>query len=171
MRKGDAMADKPDRKAECAWLERTIELAERAVQDGNHPFGAILVTEDGTVLAEAMNSHSVDGGPGHAEANLARDAARRFDIPTLRAATLYTSVEPCSMCAGTIYWAEIGAVVFGMTERRLGTLTGDDPENQTQDLDCRTIFASGRRPVSVRGPFPELEDKIAAQHRAFWKRR
>ncbi|MEM8952362.1 MAG: nucleoside deaminase [Pseudomonadota bacterium] len=155
-------------KADLVHLERSIVLADEAVAEGNHPFGAVLVSADGDVLAEGKNSHSVDGGPGHAEANLARDAARRFDIDTLRGATLYTSVEPCSMCAGTIYWAEIGAVVFGMTERRLGELTGDNPENLTQDLECRTIFAAGRRPIEVRGPFSELEDRIVAQHASFW---
>ncbi len=149
-------------------LERSIVLADEAVTEGNHPFGAVLVAADGTVLAEGKNSHAVDRGPGHAEANLARDAARRFDIDTLRGATLYTSVEPCSMCAGTIYWAGIGAVVFGMTERRLGELTGDNPENLTQDLECRAIFAAGRREIDVRGPFSELENKIATQHATFW---
>ena len=155
--------------ADLKHLERSIALADEAVAEGNHPFGAVLISADGSVLAEGKNSHSVDGGPGHAEANLARDAARRFDIETLRGATLYTSVEPCSMCAGTIYWAEIGAVVFGMTERRLGELTGDNPENLTQNLDCRTVFAAGRRPIVVRGPFSELEDKIETQHKAFWR--
>ena len=150
-------------------LEQTIILADEAVQEGNHPFGAVLVGPDGKVLATGKNSFSVDRGPGHAETNLAREAARRFDVDTLRHATLYTSVEPCSMCASTIYWAEIGAVVFGMTEKRLGELTGDDPENPTQDLDCRTVFASGRRLVTVRGPFIELEDAIAEQHKRFWK--
>ena len=150
-------------------LEQTIILADEAVQEGNHPFGAVLVGQDGMVLATGKNSFSVDRGPGHAETNLAREAARRFDVDTLRHATLYTSVEPCSMCASTIYWAEIGAVVFGMTEKRLGELTGDDPENPTQDLDCRTVFASGRRMVTVRGPFIELEDAIAQQHRVFWR--
>ena len=150
-------------------LEQTIILADEAVKEGNHPFGAVLVGQDGKVLATGKNSFSVDRGPGHAETNLAREAARRFDVDTLRNATLYTSVEPCSMCASTIYWAEIGAVVFGMTEKRLGELTGDDPENPTQDLDCRTVFASGRRLVTVRGPFIELEDAIAEQHKRFWK--
>lgn len=164
------MGYRADRATDIAHLERAIELASVAVESGNHPFGAVLVSAEGKTLAEGMNSYSVDGGPGHAEANLARDAARKFDIPTLRGATLYTSVEPCSMCAGTIYWAEIGATVFGMTERRLGELTGEDPENPTQDLECRAIFASGRRPVEVRGPFPELEERIAAQHEAFWKK-
>ncbi|MGB0848249.1 MAG: nucleoside deaminase [Thiolinea sp.] len=150
-------------------LEYSIELADEAVAEGNHPFGAVLVDADGKVLAVGKNSYSVDRGPGHAETNLARDAAKRFDMETLRGSTLYTSVEPCSMCAGTIYWAEIGSVVFGMTERRLGELTGEDPENPTQDLECRVIFESGRRPVEVRGPYAELEDRIAAQHRAYWK--
>ncbi|MEM6636774.1 MAG: nucleoside deaminase [Pseudomonadota bacterium] len=151
-----------------AHLRRTIDLADEAVREGNHPFGAVLVSAAGEILAEAKNSFSVDKGPGHAEANLARQVAKEFDVETLRAATLFTSVEPCSMCAGTIYWAEIGAVVFGMTEKKLGELTGGDPENPTQDLECRTIFSSGARPVHVRGPFKELEEQIAAQHAAFW---
>ncbi|WP_240652483.1 nucleoside deaminase [Alexandriicola marinus] len=163
--------DQPDaqRAIDLKHLRRAIELGDLAVTQGNHPFGSVLVSGAGEVLAEGMNSHSIDKGPGHAEANLARTAAREFDIATLRDATLYTSVEPCSMCSGTIYWAEIGTVVFGMTERLLGEMTGDDPENPTQDLECRQIFASGRRPVDVRGPFPELEDRIVAQHRAFWR--
>lgn len=156
-------------ETDLAFLRRTIALADEAVLEGNHPFGALLVSGSGEALAEGKNSFSVDRGPGHAEANLARDVARRFDVATLRGATLYTSVEPCSMCSGTIYWAEIGSVVFGMTEKRLAELTGDDPENPTQDLECRTIFASGRRPVDVRGPFEELEAEIVAQHAAFWK--
>ena len=73
------------------------------------------------------------------------------------------------MFAESTYSAEIGAVVFGMTEHRLGEMTGDDPENPTQDLECRVIFASGRREVQVRGPFVELEEQIAAQHLAYWR--
>lgn len=162
------MADMTDHDTDLRFLTRTIELADQAVTEGNHPFGAVLVSDQGEILAEGMNSYSVDKGPGHAEANLARDVARRFDETTLRSATLYTSVEPCSMCSGTIYWAEIGAVVFGMTEKRLGELTGDDPENPTQDLECRTIFCLGPTPGRRARPFPELEDRIAAQHAAFW---
>ncbi|MEM9037740.1 MAG: nucleoside deaminase [Actinomycetota bacterium] len=150
------------------FLQRTIELADESVEDGNHPFAAVLVAADGTVLAEGKNNHSVDKGPGHAETNLARRAAIEFDEETLRGSTLYTSVEPCSMCSGTIYWAEIGAVVFGMTEERLAELTGDDPANKTQTLGCRTVFDSGQRPVEVRGPYPELEERIVAQHAGFW---
>jgi len=157
-----------DHNQDIQYLNRTIELADEAVAEGNHPFGSLLVSEDGTVLCEAKNSFTVDRGPGHAESNLARHAARTFDVETLQQSTLYTSVEPCSMCAGTIYWAEIGAVVYGMPEQSLGDITGDDPENPTQNLDCRTVFASGQRNIEVRGPFPELIDRIKIQHLEFW---
>lgn len=157
------------KKQDLLHLERSIELADEAVSEGNHPFGALLVSASGEVIAEEKNNYSVDKGPGHAETNLARNAAKFFDEQTLLDSTLYTSVEPCSMCSGTIYWANIGAVVFGMTEKRLGELTGDDPENLTQDLECRTVLSSGQRKIDVRGPYPELEDKIVKQHLAFWK--
>lgn len=157
-----------DRNQDIAYLTRTIELADEAVSEGNHPFGSILVAADGTVLCEAKNSFVVDRGPGHAESNLARHAAREFDTDTLQRATLYTSVEPCSMCSGTIYWAEIGAVVYGMSEKQLGEITGDDPGNPTQNLECRTVLASGQRHIEVRGPFPELIERIVAQHKEFW---
>lgn len=157
-----------ERSDDIKYLERTIELADEAAAEGNHPFGAIIVDADGVVIAEGKNEYLVDRGPGHAETNLARRAAREFPVEQLRGSTMYTSVEPCCMCAGTVYWAEIGTLVFGMTERRLGDLTGDDPMNPTQDLDCRTVFAAGRNVVDVRGPFPELEDRIMEQHRAFW---
>ncbi|MEM9200630.1 MAG: nucleoside deaminase [Actinomycetota bacterium] len=150
------------------FLRRTIELADEAVAAGNHPFGSILVDESGTVLAEGGNEYTIDRGPGHAETNLARRAAREYPLDTLRGSTLYTSVEPCCMCAGTIYWAEIGNVVFGMTEARLAELTEGDDQNPTQALDCRTVFAAGRNPTTVRGPFAELEAEITDQHHAFW---
>ena len=73
-----------------------------------------------------------------------------------------------AVCAGTVYWAGIGAVVFGVTEARLGELTGDHPENLTMDLPARTVFAAGRRDIDVRGPFPELESEVLAAHEGFW---
>ena len=164
---GDAQRGDAQHGDDVKHLERTIELADEAASEGNHPFGALLVDGSGTVIAEGKNEHLIDKGPGHAETNLARRAAREFPIEQLRESTLYTSVEPC-MCAGTVYWAEIGSLVYGMSEKRLGELTGDDPANPTQDLDCRTVFASGRNTVDVRGPFPELEERIVAQHLAYW---
>ena len=83
--------------------------------------------------------------------------------------TLVTTVEPCAMCAGTIYWAHIGRVVYGLSERALLEHTGAHPQNPTLDLPCREVFARGHKAVQVIGPVREVEDEIAALHRWFWK--
>ena len=72
------------------------------------------------------------------------------------------------MCAGTQYWAHIGRVVYGITEERLLSLTGDHAENPTMNLPCREVFARGQKPVEVIGPVPEVEDEIVALHRDMW---
>ena len=56
------------------------------------------------------------------------------------------------MCAGAIYWAGIGRVVFGLSERDLLGMTGNHPDNPTMDLPCREVFARGQRKVEVLGP-------------------
>ena len=59
-------------------------------------------------------------------------------------------------------------MVYGLSEKRLAELTGDNPENLTLDLSCHQVFAAGRRRVVVRGPFPDLEAEIVADHLGFW---
>lgn len=149
-------------------LRHAQRLAQQAAAQGHHPFGALLVDTDGeTVLLEQGNVDGVD----HAESVLARQAARRFDRERLWGCTLVSTVEPCAMCAGTQYWANIGRVVYGMSEARLLQLTGNHAENPTLDLPCRELFARGQKAVEVIGPLPELEDEIAALHRDFWRSR
>ena len=155
-------------ESDIAYLRLAIDVAAKAKEKGNHPFGAVLVDATGKVIAEGENTVRTDGGPGHAETNLARLAAKEFPPEFLETCTLYTSVEPCCMCAGTIYWAGIGAVVFGMTEHRLLEMTNGDPENLTQDLPCTVVFGAGQRKVEVRGPFEGLVDDVAAAHIGFW---
>jgi tRNA(Arg) A34 adenosine deaminase TadA len=148
-------------------LRRSFEVARRAHRHGNHPFGAILVSAAGEVLIEVENAFLPDRDmTGHAERLLATQASKQFDREVLAGATLYTSAEPCAMCAGAIYWAGIGRVVYGLAERRLKELTGDHPENPTLDLPCRTVFAAGQRKVDVVGPM--LEEEAAALHAGVW---
>lgn len=151
-----------------AALRRANAVARRALDAGHHPFGAVLVAADGeTVLMEQGNVDSVN----HAEAVLARDAAARMDAATLWGCTLVTTVEPCAMCAGTQYWAHIGRLVYGMSERRLLEMTGNHAENPTLDLPCREVFARGQKAIQVVGPVAAVEEEIAALHRDFWRRR
>ena len=136
---------------------------------GNHPFGAILVDASHRVLIEAENGYMpAHDGTAHAERLLATQACTAIDADILRNATLYSSAEPCAMCAGAIYWAGIGRVVYGLSEHRLRDLTGDHPENPTLDLPCREVFGSGQRPTEVVGPL--LEDEAAAVHVGVWKK-
>ncbi|MEP5154271.1 nucleoside deaminase [Planktotalea sp.] len=149
-------------------LQETIRLADQSRESGNHPFGALLADADGKIILSSGNTHSKDGGTGHAELNVARAAAAQFSPDFLESCTLYTSVEPCSMCAGGTYWAGIGRLVYGMTEERLAVLTGDNEENLTMSLPCRQVLGAGQRDVVVEGPIPELEEDIARSHKDFW---
>jgi tRNA(Arg) A34 adenosine deaminase TadA len=149
------------------FMRRSFEVAQRARTHGNHPFGALLVSAAGEVLMEVENGYLPDRDmTGHAERLLATRASKQLDPKFLTACTLYTSAEPCCMCAGAIYWAGIGRVVYGLSERRLKTLTGNHAENPTLDLPCRTVFAAGQRQVEVIGPL--LQDEAAAIHAGLW---
>ncbi len=147
-------------------LRRAITLAASARQHGNHPFGALLADENGQILLEAENTVITEGdATGHAETNLARLASRRFLPEVLSKSTLYTSTEPCPMCAGAIFWSGIGRVVYAISEDGLYAMTGDSPESLK--LPCREVFARGGRPVEVLGPL--LEDEAALVHEGFWE--
>src|ERR1700720_1021605 len=149
------------------FLRRSFEVARRALTHGNHPFGAILVDRNRNVLIEAENGYMpARDGTAHAERLLAPQACTTFRPDVLGGATLYSSAEPCAMCAGAIYWAGIGRLVYGLSEHRLRALTGDHPENPTLDLPCRKVFESGQRKVEVVGPL--LEDEAAALHAGVW---
>ena len=149
-------------------LRRANAVARDAAAQGRHPFGAVLVdADDETVLLEQGNVSTVE----HAESLLARIAAARYTPEHLWRCTLVTTVEPCAMCAGTQYWAHIGRLVYGMSERRLLELTGSHSENPTLDLPCREVFARGQKAIEVIGPLAEAEDSIADLHRGFWSQR
>ena len=162
--------DRPDprpRPDDEAQLRRAYEVARRARDHGNHPFGCTLVGPDGQVLMEEENGYQPTlDMTGHAERLLATRASQAWRPRFLAGCTLYTSAEPCAMCSGAAYWAGIGRVVYGLSERRLKELTGSHPENPTLDLPCREVFAAGQREVEVVGPL--LEEEGAEVHRGAW---
>jgi tRNA(Arg) A34 adenosine deaminase TadA len=148
-------------------LERAIELSRQSRANGNHPFGALLVLDDQIVL-ESENSVGTTGdATGHAETNLVRLASTRFSRSDLARASLYSSCEPCAMCAGAIYWAGIGRLVYALSEDSLYDITGDNPENPTMRLSCREVLARGQRQVEVLGP--TLEEAASKVHEGFWR--
>ena len=149
------------------YLRRAIALARSARQHGNHPFGALLLGADQQVLAEAENTVvTARDCTGHAELNLMRAASQRYGREVLVRSTLYTSTEPCAMCAGAIHWGGVGRVVFGLSEPRLHSLIGANPANGMMRLPCREVFARCDRRIVVVGP--ELEDEAVEVHVGFW---
>ncbi len=157
--------DRSERDEE--FLRRSFDVARRAMTHGNHPFGAILVDENRNVLIEVENGYMpAHDGTAHAERLLATQACTTLGTDVLRTATLYSSAEPCAMCAGAIYWAGIGRVVYGLSEHRLRAVTGNHPENPTLDLPCREIFKNGQRATEVIGPL--LEDEAESLHAGVW---
>lgn len=156
-----------DEEVQTRLLNAANEVAVKAVEEGHHPFGAILVAPDfETVIMRQGNVNTVQ----HAESELARRAYLEYESDYLWRCSLVTTLEPCAMCSGTIYWANIGTVVYGASETDLKELTGADPENPTMNLPCRTVFAFGQRNIKVYGPLPSLRDSLLAPHKDFWNK-
>lgn len=148
-------------------LRRAIAIARRARAEDNHPFGALLTSASGQVLLTAANTVTTSRDvTAHAEINLVRLASPIFDADTLATCTLYSSTEPCAMCAGAIYWSGIGRVVYALSEQDLYRLTGADPENPTMSLGVRAVLGAGQRTVAVEGPFG-IREAIEV-HEGFW---
>ena len=168
-KRNEAVKVMPFKLDDEAYLRKSFDVARRALSRGNHPFGALLVSDEARLLLESENGFLPDHDmTAHAERLLATAASKRYDPVFLRRCTMYASAEPCAMCAGAVYWAGIGRVVYALSERRLKAIIGDHVENPTLDLPCRTVFAAGQRSVEVVGPL--LEEEAAALHIGAWDR-
>jgi tRNA(Arg) A34 adenosine deaminase TadA len=151
------MADSRDER----FIRRSYALAEEAVGNGDHPFGALLVV-DGEVALTAVNTvHTDNDTTRHAEINLVAKAERLLKPEELANSTLYTSTEPCAMCTGAIYAAGISAIVFGCSAAALYDLVGSD-----LSISSRDILALGQRHTKVTGPI--LEEEGLQTHCRYW---
>ena len=144
-------------QADLDLLKRAFAVAARARENGNHPFGAVLAGPNNEILLEAENTVETENNiTAHAELNLVRLASAEYDTHSLSLCTLYASTEPCPMCAGAIFWSGIGRVVYGVSERGLYHLVGEDSEEVLM-LPCREVLSHGARPIEVLGPMLEEE--------------
>jgi tRNA(Arg) A34 adenosine deaminase TadA len=148
-----------------AHLRSADAVAREAAENGHHPFGAILVGPDDRVLMRQGNLDTVR----HAETELARRAAAAYPADFLWTCTMVSTGEPCAMCTGTMYWANIGRLVYGYEEAALLALTGDHKANPTMNLSSRTVLDAGQKKIEVHGPFHEMEEELLAPHQDFWK--
>jgi len=106
--------------ADEALLRRAIAIAAHAITLGDAPYGSLLAGADGAILIEAHNTVRRDDDiSAHPELKLARWAARELDRDTAARVTLYTSCQPCQMCAGAIVRSGLGRVVYALSTEQL----------------------------------------------------
>ena len=143
------------------FITRCYELAEQAVAAGNHPFAALIVV-DGKVMSEALNTVVTEADVTcHAELNLIRSAFQQLPPEVLKTATLYSSTEPCPMCAGAIYWSGISRLVFGVSGADLGEIAGE-----AFVWSSAEILERGNRRIEVIGPIAAGTGRKL--HQSFW---
>jgi len=143
------------------YIKKSYKIAQSAQAHGNHPFGALLVLDDKIILSSENTVITDKDITRHAEMNLISLAVKTLDSTTLSSTSLYTSTEPCAMCAGALFWSGISHLIYGCSAKKLGEIAGG-----SFVVPCTEIFTYGNRKINVSGPI--LEQEGAEIHRGFW---
>lgn len=118
-------------------MRRAIAVSENSVRNGGGPFGAVIASKDGEIIAEASNSVTIDHDPtAHAEVNCIRKATAKLGTFDLAGYDIYTSCEPCPMCLGAIYWAHLDKIYYA-NDRKDATAIGFDDDFIYQELELK----------------------------------
>lgn len=149
-------------------LRRAIELSAQAVAKGNLPFGALFADAEQNILLEAETTGITDGNIlYHAETNLMHEAVTALTAEERASGTLYSSCEPCPMCAGTIYWGGVRRVIFGLGEQEMAEIAKGQTTTPVAVFGgCRLILEGGAVEIEVLGP--HLEEEAAVPHEGVW---
>lgn len=122
------------------WMERALAMAREAAEHDEVPIGAVVVAPDGTAFEERNRTRELSDPTAHAETLVIRRAAAHQGDWRLEGHTLYTTLEPCAMCAGAIVLARVERLVFGARDPKagmcgsLGNLVQDDRLNHSVEL-------------------------------------
>lgn len=112
-----------DEGADARLMRLAVAAAREAAGRGEVPVGAVVVDNAGLVLAVAGNRTRTDCDPtAHAEVVALREAARRTGNYRLTGAVVYSTIEPCAMCAGALVQARVGRLVYGAADARAGAV-------------------------------------------------
>lgn len=125
------------------WMSRALELAGMARDQDEVPVGALVVV-DGKLLGEGHNQMISSADPtAHAEINALRQAAQKLHNYRLVGATLYSTIEPCTMCAGAMIHARINRLVYGASEPRAGAIASTIQALANKNLNHRIEVKAG----------------------------
>jgi tRNA(Arg) A34 adenosine deaminase TadA len=144
------------------FMKACIDLAKQATEHGDPPFGSVLV-RDGQVILKGHNTTATENNfMRHAELNILCRALERFGTDIFPQCILYSSNEPCPMCAGAIYWSGVRQVVYGLSASALMEIRG-----WGLDVSGHEVLLQGTDEVRVVGGV--LEKEVRELHEAFWK--
>ncbi|SAK91951.1 cytosine deaminase [Caballeronia fortuita] len=149
-------------------LIRCIELAQEALDNGDEPFGSMLVSKDGRVLFEDRNRVSSGDQTRHPEFAIAKWAAEHVPQAERKDAVVYTSGEHCPMCSAAHAWVGLGRIVYaasGEQFTRWRTELGARP-GRVRPLPIQQVVDD----IVVDGPVDEFADRIKALHVAHYRR-
>lgn len=136
--------------ADETWMDRALALAEQAEALDEVPVGAVVVL-DGELVGEGFNQPIAAHDPtGHAEIRALRDAAARVGNYRLSGASLYVTLEPCTMCAGALIHARIGTLVFGAREPKAGVIRSRARLLEADHLNWQVAVREGIREAECR---------------------
>jgi tRNA(adenine34) deaminase len=126
------------------WMQRALQAAKGAGDSGEVPIGACLIDKNNRLLASAGNRTITDSDPtAHAEILILREAASKIGNYRLTGAIVYTTIEPCAMCAGALVNARIKRLVFGAHDERFGAVESIFRLCDTSSLNHRIEIKSG----------------------------
>ncbi len=145
------------------FLKVAISLAKEAKKKGNLPYGCVLASKEGQLLLTSQNTVVTDHNClAHAELNLISVACKKYSHDFLKSCTIYTSDEPCPMCASAIYWSGIGKLTYGLSKSKFYSIAGRDDPDWVFEMSAREVLKKGKRKVEILGPF--LEEEISLLH-------
>ena len=138
------MPDAVEQDGDARWMRQALAAAAEAGERGEVPIGACVVTEEGRLLATAGNRTRTDCDPtAHAEVVGLREAARVFGNYRLTGATVYSTIEPCAMCAGALVQARVKRLVYGARDERFGAVETKFRICDSSSLNHRMEIKSG----------------------------
>ena len=134
---------------ELAAMRLAIAASREALEAGNQPYGATLVSANGEVLQVAGNTQVTSGdGMAHAEVVAVREVTARLGAEAVKGSTVFASGEPCAMCTGAMFWAGVKRVVYGATNPQMSALFG----GESLPIRCAEVVAGASPPMQVDGP-------------------
>lgn len=143
------------------YLNLAYKLATQSFCHGNHPFGALIVYND-KILASSENLVITHNDVTlHAELNVIQEIQKKYSQKILEESVLYSSTEPCMMCFGAIYWANISHVVFGCSNKTLSQIVGGSLQ-----VSIKELALYGQKKIKMTGPVNEK--KFSQVHKDFW---